>query len=156
VLIFGLDIRSGRIAMRPVCVSCAGDAHHGDRLYCRFEDDGDVIIAHDHRKHRYLYPGISGAHVTGWGTAPGAEINLPLAPGADDSAFAQAWPQVIEHSARCEPHFLLLQCAADSLKDGPITHARLTAASHGRTARALSELAERLGHGCVLATGGGG
>jgi acetoin utilization protein AcuC len=57
---------------------------------------------------------------------------------------------------RFEPEFLLLQCGADSLEGDPITHLRLSAASHGRAARELCELAERLGHGRVLALGGGG
>jgi len=81
---------------------------------------------------------------------------LPLAPGASDTAFAQVWPQVTAHLERFKPEFLLLQCGADSLEGDPITHLRLTAASHGRAARELTQLAERLGHGRVLALGGGG
>ncbi|MBV8369425.1 MAG: acetoin utilization protein AcuC, partial [Candidatus Eremiobacteraeota bacterium] len=37
-----------------------------------------------------------------------------------------------------------------------ITHLRLSARSHGHAARSLRELADRLGHGRVLALGGGG
>jgi acetoin utilization protein AcuC len=63
---------------------------------------------------------------------------------------------VIDHLERFEPEFLLLQCGADSLEGDPITHLRLTAGSHGRAARELADLADRLGHGRVLALGGGG
>jgi acetoin utilization protein AcuC len=132
------------------------DAHHGDGVYYAFEDDADVIIADVHEDGRYLYPGTGAAHETGRGAATGTKLNLPLPPGADDSAFAAVWPRVTEHLARFEPQFLLLQCGADSLEGDPIAHLRLSAASHARAARELCELAERLGHGRVLAMGGGG
>jgi acetoin utilization protein AcuC len=132
------------------------DAHHGDGVYYAFEDDADVIIADVHEDGRYLYPGTGAVHETGRGAAAGTKLNLPLPPGAADSAFAEVWPQVTAHLTRFKPEFLLLQCGADSLEGDPITHLRLTAASHGRAARELCELAERLGHGRVLAMGGGG
>jgi acetoin utilization protein AcuC len=132
------------------------DAHHGDGVFYAFEDDADVIIADVHEDGRYLYPGTGAALETGKGAAAGTKLNLPLPPGAADAAFAQVWPQVTAHLAHFEPEFLLLQCGADSLEGDPITHLRLTAASHGRAARELAELADRLGHGRVLALGGGG
>jgi acetoin utilization protein AcuC len=79
-----------------------------------------------------------------------------MAPGADDAAFARVWPRVTEHLERFEPEFIILQCGADSVDGDPITHMRFTPKAHGRAARELSELAERLGHGRVLALGGGG
>jgi acetoin utilization protein AcuC len=132
------------------------DAHHGDGVFYAFENDADVIIADMHEDGRYLYPGTGGAHETGKGAAIGTKLNLPLPPGASDSVFAKFWPRVTAHLARFEPEFVLLQCGADSLEGDPITHLRLTAASHGRAARELAGLAEQLGHGRVLALGGGG
>ncbi|HVO48016.1 MAG TPA: acetoin utilization protein AcuC [Steroidobacteraceae bacterium] len=132
------------------------DAHHGDGVFYAFEDDPGVIFADTHEDGRYLYPGTGAASETGRGAAAGTKLNLPLAPGADDSAFDAVWPQVLSHLDRLRPQFIILQCGADSLEGDPITHLRLTASSHGRAARDLSELAERLGHGRVLALGGGG
>jgi acetoin utilization protein AcuC len=132
------------------------DAHHGDGVYYAFEDDADVIIADIHEDGRYLYPGTGTVQETGRGAAAGTKLNLPLPPGASDTAFDDVWPQVIAHVGRFEPQFVLLQCGADSLEGDPITHLRLSAASHGRAARELRELAERLGHGRLLAMGGGG
>jgi acetoin utilization protein AcuC len=132
------------------------DAHHGDGVFYAFEDDPYVIFADTHEDGRYLYPGTGASHETGKGKAAGTKLNIPLPPGADDAAFARVWPQVIEHLERFEPEFILLQCGADSLEGDPITHLRLTAATHGRAALELSQLADRLGHGRVLALGGGG
>jgi len=51
---------------------------------------------------------------------------------------------------------LILQCGADSIAGDPITHLRLSSECHGRAARELCALADRLQHGRGLARGGGG
>jgi acetoin utilization protein AcuC len=132
------------------------DAHHGDGVYYAFESDPHVIFADLHEDGRFLYPGTGAASEHGTGAAAGTKLNIPLPPGADDEAFAAAWPRVIEHLRRFEPQFIVLQCGADSVAGDPIAHLRFTPEAHGRAARDLSQLAEDLGHGRVLAAGGGG
>jgi acetoin utilization protein AcuC len=63
---------------------------------------------------------------------------------------------VTAHLERFAPEFIILQCGADSVEGDPITHLRFSARSHGHAARELTLLADRLGHGRVLALGGGG
>ncbi len=132
------------------------DAHHGDGVFYGFEDDAGVIFADIHEDGHYLYPGTGKSEETGRGAARGTKLNLPLPPGADDAVFDTVWPQVIAHLERHEPQFIILQCGADSLEGDPITHLRLSARTHGRAARELAQLADRLGHGRVLGLGGGG
>jgi acetoin utilization protein AcuC len=132
------------------------DAHHGDGVFYAFEDDPAVIFADLHEDGRYLYPGTGMAEEIGKGAARGMKLNVPLPPGADDSVFAAQWPKVIAHLEKFDPEFVLLQCGADSLEGDPITHLRLSPQAHGRAARELTALAERCGHGRVLALGGGG
>jgi acetoin utilization protein AcuC len=132
------------------------DAHHGDGVFYAFEDDASVIFADVHEDGRYLYPGTGDADETGLGAAQGTKLNVPMAPGSDDSAFARVWPNVMAHLERFAPEFIILQCGADSLDGDPITHLRFTAKTHGFAARELAALADRLGHGRVLALGGGG
>jgi len=132
------------------------DAHHGDGVFYAFESDPDLVIADLHEDGRYLYPGTGGADETGLGAAAGTKLNIPLAPGSDDAVFDSVWPQALAFVASFEPEFILFQCGADSLDGDPITHLRLTAASHVRAAADLAQLAERLGHGRVLGMGGGG
>jgi len=81
---------------------------------------------------------------------------VQLPPGADDEVFASVWPRVLAHLTKYEPEFIILQCGADSLEGDPITHLRFSPQTHGRAARDLKALAESLGHGRVLALGGGG
>jgi acetoin utilization protein AcuC len=132
------------------------DAHHGDGVFYAFEDDAAVVFADLHEDGRYLYPGTGASGETGRGAAAGMKLNVPLPPGADDEVFEQVWPRVLAHLERFSPEFIILQCGADSLEGDPITHLRLSARSHGHAARSLRELADRLGHGRVLALGGGG
>ena len=132
------------------------DAHHGDGVFYAFENDAAVIFADVHEDGRYLYPGTGGSDETGRGAAQGTKLNLPMPPGSDDAAFARVWPQVTAHLERFAPEFIILQCGADSVEGDPITHLRFSAKTHGFAARELMALADRLGHGRVLALGGGG
>jgi len=115
-----------------------------------------VVFADLHEDGRYLYPGTGAADEIGRGAAAGTKLNVPLPPGADPEVFAAVWPRVLAHLERFAPEFIILQCGADSLEGDPITHLRFTPEVHGRAARELGVLADRLGHGRVLALGGGG
>jgi len=132
------------------------DAHHGDGVFYAFEEDPGVIFADIHEDGRTLYPGTGAAEERGLGAAEGTKLNIPVPSGADDETFASVWPAVLEHLERFEPQLILLQCGADSLEGDPITHMRYSARSHARAASDLAALADRLGHGRVLAFGGGG
>lgn len=132
------------------------DAHHGDGVFYAFEEDARVIFADLHEDGRFLYPGSGAAHETGRGAATGTKLNVPLPPGADAAAFDEHWGRALAHVSRFEPELILLQCGADSVEGDPLTHLRLSPDCHGKAAKDLCILAERLGHGRVLAMGGGG
>lgn len=132
------------------------DVHHGDGVYYPFENDPLVVFADTHEDGRYLYPGTGAAEEVGIGAAKGTKLNLPLAPGSGDAQFELAWQRALEHVARYEPQFIILQCGADSVGGDPLAHLQLSAACHARAAADLCRLADRLGHGRVLGLGGGG
>lgn len=132
------------------------DAHHGDGVMYAFEDDPDLCFADIHQDGRTLYPGTGDASETGKGGAEGTKLNLPLLPGATDDDFHRAWKRVEDHLRAARPDFILLQCGADSVEGDPITMMRFTPEAHAHAARRLGALADELGHGRVLALGGGG
>ena len=132
------------------------DAHHGDGVYYGFESDPDLIFADIHEDGHFLYPGTGHQDEIGRGAAAGTKLNIPVPPGADDAVFEAVWPQVLTHLRKHEPEFILLQAGADSVEGDPITHMRYSPETHARAARDLARLAEELGHGRVLGTGGGG
>lgn len=132
------------------------DAHHGDGVFYAFEDDPAVIFADLHESGHSLYPGTGETSETGSGDAAGTKLNVPLRAGSGDAEFHTVWPQMLAHVARFEPEFFILQCGADSIAGDPITHLQFSTACHARAAADLCALADRLGHGRVLALGGGG
>ena len=132
------------------------DAHHGDGVFYAFEQDPDLLFADLHEDGRFLYPGTGSRSETGRGAAVGTKLNIPLPPGADDTAFMAAWNEVEGYLDAARPELILLQCGADSLGGDPITHLRLTEAAHAHAARRLTVLADRHAGGRLLAMGGGG
>jgi acetoin utilization protein AcuC len=132
------------------------DAHHGDGVYYAFEDDPDVIIADLHESGHSLYPGTGHAEETGRHLALGTKRNFPLAAGADDGVFADVWEHALLHVSSFDADFIILQCGADSIAGDPLTHLQFSCGAHARAAADLTRLAQKQGHGRVLALGGGG
>jgi len=132
------------------------DAHHGDGVFYGFIDDPDLLFADIHEDGRHLYPGTGAASETGEGAAAGTKLNIPLPPESGDTEFMAAWEQVESYLLAGQPEFILFQCGADSLEGDPITHLRYSEAAHAHAAQRLCALADRLGHGRLLAMGGGG
>ena len=132
------------------------DAHHGDGVFYAFEADPELIFADLHEDGRLLYPGTGDAGENGQGPARGRKLNIPMPPGADDSAFRSAWERVESLLEKFPPEIILFQCGADSIAGDPITHLAYTPAAHRHAAAGLCRLAERHCQGRLLAMGGGG
>jgi acetoin utilization protein AcuC len=132
------------------------DAHHGDGVFYGFESDPDVLFADLHEDGRHLYPGTGSSEETGSGSARGTKLNIPMPPGAVDADFHNVWPRVEEYLRAGAPEFILLQCGADSVQGDPLTHMGYSADVHAHAASRLCAIADDLGHGRVVAMGGGG
>jgi acetoin utilization protein AcuC len=132
------------------------DAHHGDGVYYGFEDDPDLLFADLHEDGRFLYPGTGAAEETGTGRARGTKLNIPLAPGADDDDFREAWQKVEAYLVKMRPQFIIMQCGADSLEGDPITHLCWTEEAHAEAAASLCRLADEYCEGRIIGAGGGG
>ena len=132
------------------------DAHHGDGVYYAFEEDPDLAIADIHEDGRYLYPGTGAANEEGKGFARGTKLNIPLAPGSDDSDFLRAWSRVEALVEDHKPEFIIFQAGVDSMIGDPLTHLRFSVAAHIHATRRLVELTNKYAKGRLLVYGGGG
>ena len=132
------------------------DAHHGDGVYYAFEEDPDLAIADIHEDGRYLYPGTGAANEEGKGIARGTKLNIPLAPGSNDSDFLRAWPRVEALVEDHKPEFIIFQAGVDSMIGDPLTHLRFSVAAHIHATRRLVELTNKYAKGRLLVYGGGG
>ncbi len=132
------------------------DVHHGDGVFYAYEHDAEVVFADIHEDGRFLYPGTGAAHETGSGKAKGTKLNIPLAPGAGDQAFSDAWPRVVAHLREFKPQFFLFQCGADGLEGDPLAHLRYSPQVHAQATRSLRHLADEYAAGRLMVFGGGG
>ena len=132
------------------------DVHHGDGVFYAYEHDPDLIFADIHEDGRFLYPGTGHAYESGSGKARGTKLNIPLAPGAGDQAFSEAWTRVVAHLRAFQPQFFLFQCGADGLEGDPLAHLRYSPQVHVQAARSLRHLADEYAAGRLMAFGGGG
>ncbi|MBF0462803.1 MAG: acetoin utilization protein AcuC [Magnetococcales bacterium] len=132
------------------------DAHHGDGVFYAFESDPDIIFVDLHQDGHTLYPGTGSADERGKGGAEGSKLNIPLPPGANDAYFARVWPPAVAFLNEQKPEFFILQTGTDSIAGDPLTQLRLSSATHFMVTTGIVQLAESLGHGRVLALGGGG
>lgn len=132
------------------------DVHHGDGVFYAYEDDPELIFADVHESGDYLYPGTGRAEETGRGRAAGTKLNIPMLPGADDSAFRVIWTRVEEYLRAAKPEFIIMQCGADSIMGDPLAHLAYRPDTHGFAASRLRAIAEDCCAGKLVALGGGG
>ena len=76
--------------------------------------------------------------------------------GATDDDFRREWQRIEAYLRDTRPEFILLQCGADSLHGDPLTHLAFSEEAHAHAAAQVCRIADELGHGRVLAMGGGG
>lgn len=128
------------------------DAHHGNGTQAAFWKDPRVLTLSLHQDGRTIYPRTGAATEVGEGPGRHFTVNVPLAPGADDEIFVQAFDQVVPRALDAfRPHLLILQMGADMHRDDPLTNLRMTNRSHRHAVKSLARLSLP-----ILALGGGG
>ncbi len=129
------------------------DAHHGDGVQNAFYGSDRVLTVSVHQSGRTLFPGTGDCEETGDGAGVGYAVNLPLAPGTHDEAYAHVMEQGVAPLIRAfRPDVLVTQQGIDTHIDDPLTHLRLTSEGHTRAVALLGGLSP----GRWLALGGGG
>jgi acetoin utilization deacetylase AcuC-like enzyme len=112
------------------------DTHHGDGTQAIFYDRGDVLVASTHTDPSHYYPFYSGyADERGRGAGQGANLNIPLAPGADDAAYVEACAALADAARRFGAQAVVLCAGWDAHRDDPLS-------KHGVTSEAFPRLGE--------------
>ena len=133
------------------------DVHHGDGVQALHWDDPGVVTVSFHESGRYLFPGTGGVGELGMGVAAGTAVNVPLEPGAGETAWLGAVRSLLpELVAAFGPDLIVSQHGCDSHAWDPLAHLRVTTTAMGEAARLIDRLAHRHTTGRWLATGGGG
>jgi acetoin utilization deacetylase AcuC-like enzyme len=129
------------------------DVHHGNGTEAMFYADPSVLFISLHQAPNY--PGTGAAAEVGRDEGLGANVNLPLPPGATDATYLAAFERVvlpiIEQFA---PSLALVSCGFDAHERDPLADMALTAAGFAAmTQDLLSTLPERCSLGLMLEGG---
>ncbi len=129
------------------------DAHHGDGVQEAFYDTDRVLTLSIHETPDHLFPGTGYVHELGEGKGVGYSVNVPLAPGASDSTFMEAFEGVFPAVlASFSPDLMVVQLGVDTMMRDPLAHLQLTTRSLEHVLKRVRELFQ----GRIVATGGGG
>jgi acetoin utilization deacetylase AcuC-like enzyme len=141
-----LRTRFGKVAVLDF------DTHHGDGTQAIFYDRGDVLVASVHTDPTHYYPFYSGfADERGRGDGQDANLNIPLAPGADDMAYAEACAALADTARRFGAEAVVVSAGWDAHRDDPLSKHRVTSDAFPR----LGETFAALGLPTVILQEGG-
>jgi acetoin utilization protein AcuC len=133
------------------------DAHHGDGVMYGFYDSGRVLDIDFHQDGRTLFPGTGFPSETGRGDGAGLKVNLPLPPGAGDSALLPLFRRVVPPLLRSfRPEVIVLQHGVDGHVGDALARLQYTPEGYAEVDRMMLELAREVSSGHLLVTGGGG
>ena len=131
------------------------DVHHGNGTQDAFYDSDLVLFCSIHQWP--LYPGTGAVTERGSGRGLGYTINVPLAAGADDDAYADTFEQVIVPAGGAfRPQLVLISAGFDAHADDPLGGMLVTAEGFGDLAHRVIEVAANHADGRVVAVLEGG
>ncbi len=129
------------------------DAHHGDGVQNAFYTSNHVLTISIHQSGQTLFPGTGETAEMGEEPGVGYAVNVPLAPGTHNAAYAHVIENAVAPLIRAfNPDVLVTQQGIDTHIDDPLTHLRLTSEGHTSAVAKLASLSP----GKWLAMGGGG
>jgi acetoin utilization deacetylase AcuC-like enzyme len=116
------------------------DAHHGNGTQELFSDRADIVVASVHvDPGAGWFPHVLGfADETGNGAGEGANLNLPLAPGAGDDEWLAAVETAAARAA--DSRALVVSLGVDAAAGDPESPLRVTAAGYREAGRLLGAL----------------
>jgi len=104
------------------------DAHHGDGVQFAFYDDPRVLNISIHESGRTLFPWNSGfENELGEGDGYGYNVNIPLAPGTEDSIYKETFRRIAPPLADAfKPDICVACIGVDTMYTDPLTHLSLS------------------------------
>lgn len=103
------------------------DTHHGDGTQAIFYRRQDVFYGSTHTDPSSYYPYYAGyADERGFGAGEGSNLNIPLAPGADDTAFLAANRQLIVAALAAGAEALVISAGWDAHESDPLSQLSIT------------------------------
>lgn len=131
------------------------DVHHGNGTQDAFYDSDRVLFCSVHQSP--LYPGTGAASEDGTGKGRGFTINVPLPAGQNDAVYRAVVDDRFMPAARAfRPELVLVSAGFDAHADDPLGGMRVTDAGFADLARRVTDAADDLCDGRVVAILEGG
>ncbi len=133
------------------------DVHHGNGTQHIFEDRGDVLYISLHQDPKTLFPGTGYAGESGRCKGLSFTINIPLAPGTDDSGYISAMDDIVlPRLDAFAPQFLLVSAGFDAARGDPLGNMNVTPQGFAAITSRLTDAADRHCHGRLVSMLEGG
>lgn len=117
------------------------DYHHGNGTQEIFYRRGDVQVVNIHCDPRHAFPYFLGhADERGQGAGEGANLNLPLAPGADFAVWGEALDTACEAIGDHAPDVLVVSLGVDTWRGDPISSFQLDTEDYPRIGERIARL----------------
>lgn len=132
------------------------DVHHGNGTEHVYLSDPDVLTISIHQEHNYPLD-TGDADVLGEGPGKGANMNIPLPPGAGHATYMEAMERLILPKLRAfQPDVIVVACGFDASAFDPLGRMMATAETFRLMTRAVREAADDLCGGKLLLVHEGG
>jgi acetoin utilization deacetylase AcuC-like enzyme len=131
------------------------DLHHGNGTQHTFEEDASVLYFSTHQ-YPY-YPGSGSLTQVGRAEGAGFTVNVPLAPGQDDTVYVNIFEQILRPVAlEFEPELILVSAGFDIHTDDPLGGMHISPEGFAALTRSILATAEICCGGKVVLTLEGG
>jgi len=131
------------------------DYHHGNGTQDTFYADDTVFVFDTH--HYGAYPGTGSPAETGAGRAVGTKLNVPMAPGAGDSQFLEAFKtQLVPAARKFKPDFILISAGFDGMRNDVLGQFDITPEGFAAMTKVVVDLANELCGGRIVSVLEGG
>ncbi len=132
------------------------DVHHGNGTQAIFYDRSDVLTISLHQEN--CFPTDSGpVEERGEGDGLGYNVNVPLPPGSGHEAYLHAMQQIVLSTLRdYRPEMIIVASGLDANAVDPLARQMLHSGSFRELTRLVTELADEICDGKVVAVHEGG
>ncbi len=131
------------------------DVHHGNGTQDIFYESNRVLVCSVHQSP--LYPGTGAGAERGHGQGEGFNLNVPLPARQDDAVYEAVFREVILPAVRAfGPDLILISAGFDAHRADPIGGMRLTESGFATLATLVTDLADAICGGRVVAVLEGG
>jgi acetoin utilization deacetylase AcuC-like enzyme len=117
------------------------DYHHGNGTQQIFYQRGDVFYGSLHADPNRAYPYFTGfPDETGSGRGVGTTLNVPLALGCNDGAYATALVRILDAVDRFDPELIVVSLGVDAYRADPLSDLDVCATAFHPAGRAIATL----------------